>query len=1288
MKHSKIRNKIISLASVAAMICSEVTLGAFSITAAAEVLAPQEVSPGNGEIVEFIDFESGKEFSGNYSTQTDSGDELYGKVFEAFPSASELYNELNVKSISDKLNTESYVLSFDFMMPQTDHIFRVLLRDTADKDISSISLEQNGKVVISQNGQMPSGLKQGGKYDGSSGFKEVGYYDVNNWHNLSVEVHPNGGGGNVLMKWYYDGKFVLDADTSKSTLNTSSGIIRNVYIGSTYNGIGIIDGEKLDYDGTEKLYLDNICFSNYPKESFYATSSGNSREIKVNFTEGLSSDANLSNITVRDVETGEAIGISDVRSGVSSMIINTAESQKPSVEYCVELDDSIRSCMNKTLLTNVYYITPASDNIEPDVLVYDGRNDKYENQTGIFPVTTKTVGTGYEGSNFIINMDITVNNPMLNALKLYLQNDSNVRLLSGKICDENGGLVIFKGAAGAPALDDATDVQNDPNYFHAENAFSNGVKRKVTYTIDAEKRVVGFYIDDKLIVERALKSGESTKSMNPGRIVIEVYTAKSENINVNVDNVTVYTIKSTKKPNKFRTFNRNGAECEPYTDKTLSSAKSARLYFNCDVNTDTLNTENISITDASGNAASYIIGDYSTDGKYVDIGFNEFLSKGGTYTVSATGIQGTNGKTIGNYSTKFSVNDAADFYISKIKLMNNTNEITDPAVSGEVYIDADMVNSEDAQKSAEVILFGEKDGRIASVSKETVIAEANADTYIANSQKISVSSPDYIKAVFLDASTGVPYDNEISIGERTAQANKDGFYNSFEKTVDGKAGQRYFAKVYLPASGESTEPTVVAYYSGNADENGKIGFDFRISEGNPSGNYIIEGKFADGAEITDSIKISNPVEADRLTGDICNSVKNDDKSAAIAEIKSIIESKAYAMSIEFDSINDIDSDAAAEIVYNEINSKTDKTATADEMKFIINKAVYIEAIRGGKVDNIYDYSKQLDIENTRINQFNEYSFNTDSFKKSLTSGIDKTYSVKSFKDFEDALYEQFVLKMVKNPDGTDNLKKVMNEFSNEIGVSKNMSSDVYVAIKSNTYKNYSELKTGVEKAEDNSGSGSGSSSGGGSRGGGNSGGIRNVSVSNDIADTGKVPEINKNIFDDIDDVEWAKEAIVYLAECKIVNGVGDGKFAPNDTVTRAEMAKMISGVFLTEEPSGENPFSDVSDADWSCEFIKKAYAAGIITGYDGGTFRPDDEITRQDAAVMLYRAAKKFNIEFYAEITKSFADENEFADYAKEAISNMYNMGFINGVGDNRFAPNEKTTRAQTAKIIYTMIQM
>lgn len=1290
MKHSKIKNKIISLASAAAMICSGLTFGAFTATAAAEVIAPQEASPGNGEIVKFIDFESEKGFGGDYSTQVDSGNELYGKTLEVFPSEGVVYNELNIKALEGSLNKDAYVLSFDFMAPQTDHIFKMILRDTAGKDISSVYFEHNGKVVIAQNGQTPYNLAKGATYSGSLGFKEVGYYDAGGWHNLTVEVRPNGGGRNVTMKWYYDGEFVMDADTSNvniDSLKNANGIMGNIYIGSQKNGMSMVEGEKLEYDGTEKMYFDNFCLSTYPENSFYAQSAGNGNRINVNFTEGLSPKANLSNVTVRNTETGRTVGISDIQSGVSSMIVNTREPLEPSVEYCVELDSSIISCMNRTLLTNIYFMTSAADKVEPDVQVYDGRTDKYENKTSTFSVAATTSGTGYEGSSFIINMDITVNNPASNAVKLYLQNNNGQHLLAGKTCDDGGDLAIYKGAAGAPWLDDAEAKNDKSNYFHAEGAFESGVKRKVTYTVDAEKRVIGFYIDDKLIGERALLASESTKLMDPKGVYVGINATKSENINVNVDNVTVYTIKSTKKPSKFRTFNRNGVECEPYTDKTLSSAKTARLYFNCDVNTDTLNSDNISITDASGNAAPYEIGNYDAGGKYVDIGFDEFLTNGETYTVSAAGIQDTNGKPIGNYSTKFSVNTATDFYISRIKLISG-NEITDPDVSGDVYIDADMVNTEDAQKSVEVILFGEKDGRIASVSKETVAASANADTYITNSQKISVSSPDYIKAVFLDASTGVPYDNEISIGERTAQANKDGFYNSFEKTVDGKAGQRYFAKVYLPSNEESTEPTVVAYYSGNADENGKIGFDFRISEDDPSGNYIIEGKFADGAEIADSIKISNPVEADNLTNDISETVKNNDKSTAVGEIKNIIENDTYAMSIEFDSIDEIDSGAAAEIVYNEVKN-SGKTATVDEMKFIINKAVYIEAIRNGKVNNLYDYSKQLDIENTRINQFNEYSFNTDGFKKNVTAGINKNYSIKSFKDFENALYEQFVLKTVKSPDGTDNLKKVMNEFSNEIGVSKNMSSDVYVALKSNTYNNYSELKTAVEKAKDNSGSnsGSGSGSGGGSRGG-STGGIRDVSVSTDITDTGKAQEINKNIFDDIDDVEWAKDAIVYLAERKIVNGVGAGKFAPNDTVTRAEMAKMISGVFLTEEQSGENPFGDVSDADWSFEFIKKAYASGIITGYDDGTFRPDDEITRQDAAVMLYRAAKKFNIEFYAEITKSFVDENEFADYAKEAISNMYNMGFINGVGDNRFAPNEKTTRAQTAKIIYTMIQM
>ena len=1282
MNIKSFKSKLISLTSAAAVMLSG-AVGLAPINAAAEVLAPQEIPAADGEIVKFADFESSKEFGGDYSAQVDSGNELYGKTLEVFPSEGVVYNELNIKALEGSLNKDAYVLSFDFMAPQTDHIFKMILRDTAGKDISSVYFEHNGKVVIAQNGQTPYNLAKGATYSGSLGFKEVGYYDAGGWHNLTVEVRPNGGGRNIAMKWYYDGEFVMDADTSNvniDSLKNANGIMGNIYIGSQKNGMSMVEGEKLEYDGTEKMYFDNFCLSTYPENSFYAQSAGNGNRINVNFTEGLSPKANLSNVTVRNTETGRTVGISDIQSGVSSMIVNTREPLEPSVEYCVELDNSVISCMNRTLLTNIYFTTSAADKVEPDVQVYDGSADKYENKNSSFEV--RTPSTGYAGSSFIVNMDVTVQNPKSNAFALYLRDNTGKMLLSGKTCDDLGDFATYMH--NAPWLDDAEVKNDNSNYFHAVDAFSSGIKRKVTYTLDAEKRTVGFYIDDVLIGERTLKETESTKSMNPGNIYVGVNTAKSENISVNIENVSVYTIKSPKKPSKFRTFNRNGVECEPFTDKTLSNAKSARLYFNCDVNSDSLTNETVLIKDSNGEAASYTIGDYSTEGKYVDVSFNEFLTKGETYTVSASGIKDANGIAIGDYSTEFTVNQASDFYISNIKLINGT-EVFDPAtVSGTVYIEADMVNTEDFEKPVKVILFAEKNGQLVGASEKEVTADKNSDTYISNDQGISVSGPDYIKAVFLDAATGVPYDNEISVGTRTAgdDANKDGFYNSFEKQYEGKAGCRYFARVYLPTQSKGTEPSDVAYYSGNADENGKIAFDFRIVNDDLSGEYKVTGMFSDGTVIDESIPISNPIEADTLTQEICDSVKNEDKNTAVGKIKEIIESRAYAMSIELKALDKLDTSAAAEIVYNEINSRSNKSATTDEMKFIINKAVYIEGIRSGSVENIYDISNQLALENTRINRFKKYSFNNDAFAKSVTTGIEG-YSIKSFSDFESALYEQFVLKTVKSPDGTDNLKQVMNEFSSEIGVSKDMSSSVYVAIKNNVYNNYSELKKAVDSAKDKEGS---SVSRGG--GGGGSTGIRDVNVQTDSIDENKAQEINKNIFDDIDDVEWAKEAIVYLAERKIINGVGGGRFAPNDFVTRAEMAKMIAGVFLTEFDGGENPFSDVSESDWSCEYIKKAYSAGVISGYEDGSFRPNDAITRQDAAVMLYRAAKQFNIEFYAELTKYFADEGEFADYAAEAISNMYNMGFINGVGENKFAPNEKTTRAQTAKIIYAMIQM
>lgn len=1292
MKQTKFLTKLISAATSAAVTLSALSAG--FVTASAEVLAPQDMPPAEGEIVRFIDFESAKTFGGNYCDQYDTETELHGKALKKVPSEGGVYDSYSFSADDQTAmaSGEAYVLSFDFKAAQTDHTLQMIFRDAHDgvySDISGLYLDHNGKVVVAQNGQTPYNLRKGATYDGSLGFKEIGYYDAENWHNVAVMVMPNQGGRTVKFKWYYDGVFAMDADTSNVNiegLKNARGIINNIYIGSNWKGFGLASGETLTYDGTEEFYFDNFTVSTYPKDKFYAVAEGGDSKIKVNFTEGVAAGSNLKNAVVRNTETGETVGIKDAQSDTSGAILITEKALSSSTEYRVEFDSNLKSGMDRALATEVYFVTPGATTIEKDKLVSDGSSIKYENKNTTFEFNLPTY-TGSDNATYILEMDLTITNPTANAVKFYPRSSSGM-LASSKTADNKGTVSTLKGKVAW--LDDA-DALN-ASYNVAENAFPSGVKRKLTYQIDSEKRAVHMYADNDYMGTRTLNDNESTNSLRPTNLYIGIDKNKSENISVTLENVNVYTAKSTNKPNKFRVFNRNGAECEPYTDKALSNAKKARLYFNCSADSASLTADNIVIKDASGNTAPYTIGDYNSTDKYVDINFNEFLNKGETYTVDVSNIT-SSGAAIGGYSTKFTVNEDDDFYISNMKFVNGS-ELLEPAfANGQVYLNADIVNSTDSDKNVKAVLFAEKDGVIKDFKTVDVTALANADTMVSeteNTNFVTVNGgvADYIKAVFVDGDSGIPYSNEISIGERTpaTDTNKDVYYNKFEKTYEGKGGVKYFARIYLAADKATATEDTVGYFSGTADENGKIELDFRVATDDLSGKYTVSGMFADGTAIAETLNVSNPDEAENLTNEITNNIKTQDKDTAKTVIKEVIEDRVYAMSIDVEDTDKIDTAAASEIVYNEIKA-LGSDPTVEQTKFILNKAVYIEAIREGKVDNIYDAEEQLALEDTRINQFKEYSFNTESFRKSVTNGINKSYSIKSFEDFEDALYEQFVLKTVKSPDGTENLKKVMNEFNSEIGVSKDMEAKVYVAVKNNTYANYAELKSAAVKAMNSSSSGTGGG-GGGSFGGGGSSGIRDVTVSSDLADPGIAEEINKNVFDDIDGVAWAKEAIVYLAEKKIINGVGKGKFAPDDNVTRAEMAKMISGAFLTKAEAGENPFNDVSEDDWSCEYIKKAYAAGIITGYEDGSFRPDDVITRQDAAVMLYRAAKYFNIDFYAEIANYFMDEAEFADYAVEAINGMYNMGFINGVGDGMFAPNDMTTRAQTAKIIYGMLQM
>ena len=197
--------------------------------------------------------------------------------------------------------------------------------------------------------------------------------------------------------------------------------------------------------------------------------------------------------------------------------------------------------------------------------------------------------------------------------------------------------------------------------------------------------------------------------------------------------------------------------------------------------------------------------------------------------------------------------------------------------------------------------------------------------------------------------------------------------------------------------------------------------------------------------------------------------------------------------------------------------------------------------------------------------------------------------------------------------------------------------------------------------------------------GGGGGGKSSISTGGGIS-----AGTSKELFSDISQALWAKEAIDYLAQRKIINGKSENIFAPNDYLTRAEAVKLLVTAFNIEIPAELSlPFDDVNNSDWFYPYLCAAYKSGLIQGITQNTFAPQQTITRQDIAVLISRIIK--SDEEGADLT--FSDSGEISDYAKNSVSLLCSLGIINGTDQNRFAPNENTTRAQAAKIWYNAIK-
>jgi hypothetical protein len=201
-----------------------------------------------------------------------------------------------------------------------------------------------------------------------------------------------------------------------------------------------------------------------------------------------------------------------------------------------------------------------------------------------------------------------------------------------------------------------------------------------------------------------------------------------------------------------------------------------------------------------------------------------------------------------------------------------------------------------------------------------------------------------------------------------------------------------------------------------------------------------------------------------------------------------------------------------------------------------------------------------------------------------------------------------------------------------------------------------------------------------------------VVAMNNNADFSNLKIIPTITFSDINNVTWAKEAIETMATLGIISGVGNGKYDPNGNVTRAQFAKLVVRTLGLEGETAPLTFTDVKPSDWFYNDVALAVKYGIVTGKSKTTFAPNDQITRQDMAVMMYRALKLIDPTIKATdingSLKGFSDQSSIAPYAREACAVMVENNIINGVGGNRFSPTTYATRAQAAVILYRFMDL
>lgn len=177
---------------------------------------------------------------------------------------------------------------------------------------------------------------------------------------------------------------------------------------------------------------------------------------------------------------------------------------------------------------------------------------------------------------------------------------------------------------------------------------------------------------------------------------------------------------------------------------------------------------------------------------------------------------------------------------------------------------------------------------------------------------------------------------------------------------------------------------------------------------------------------------------------------------------------------------------------------------------------------------------------------------------------------------------------------------------------------------------------------------------------------------------------NSKKFSDVPATSWASGAVAFASSHELFNGTSETEFSPELPMSRGMLAVVLHNLENNPSQAVTGVFTDVDSDKWYAEGIAWAAEKGIVTGYGNGRFNPDDDITREQLAVMLWRYAGS---PAAAEGELNFSDADKTSSWALEAMRWATEKGIINGKGSGILDPNGKATRAQAAQMLKNFME-